>query len=212
MSGFASAPYWEARYQAGGNSGVGSFGRLAKFKANFINRYVKLNNVGNVVELGCGDGSQLSLLDVPQYMGVDVSQKAISNCRERFNSKSEYAFVLYKDLAQAKTADLSLSMDVIFHLVEDDLYEKYMNHLLMLSRRYAIVYSSNIDRCWPYQHVRHRCFTRLIAERYPEWQLAAHVPNIYPYDSGRPHDTSFSDFYVFKQRGEQCVLEIPPSD
>src|SRR5690349_24554192 len=58
---FRSSPsYWEERYRQGGNSGVGSYGQLARFKAQTINRFVAEQAVTSVVEFGCGDGAQLA--------------------------------------------------------------------------------------------------------------------------------------------------------
>lgn len=42
-------------------------------------------------------------------------------------------------------ADLSLSLDVIYHLVEDEVFETYINTLFKSARRYVIIYSSNSD-------------------------------------------------------------------
>ena len=60
-----SAQYWETRYRTGGDSGAGSYGRLAKFKAESINGFVRENGIHSVIEWGCGDGSQLSLAGIP---------------------------------------------------------------------------------------------------------------------------------------------------
>jgi len=43
--GFDSDEYWESRYKSGENSGAGSYGRLAKFKAKIINNFVSNNNI-----------------------------------------------------------------------------------------------------------------------------------------------------------------------
>ncbi|MGB6192692.1 MAG: hypothetical protein WBF42_09515, partial [Terracidiphilus sp.] len=44
----SSAEYWEQRYKAGGNSGVGSYSRLAEFKAEFLNRFVEEHQIATV--------------------------------------------------------------------------------------------------------------------------------------------------------------------
>ena len=75
-----SAEYWDRRYRGGGNSGDGSYGGLADFKAEIINAFVAENRIDTVVELGCGDGNQLGLMDVPQYTGYDISKKAVEMC------------------------------------------------------------------------------------------------------------------------------------
>ena len=72
---FDSKKYWQERYVKGGNSGAGSYGEFASYKANVINNFVRDNNVETVLELGCGDGNQLALFDIPVYVGQDISEK-----------------------------------------------------------------------------------------------------------------------------------------
>ncbi len=79
-----STAYWDSRYRHGGNSGSGSSGRLAQFKAETINRLVVEHGISSVVEFGCGDGRQLALAEYPDYVGVDVSAEAVRLCSERF--------------------------------------------------------------------------------------------------------------------------------
>jgi hypothetical protein len=59
---FNSVNYWENRYAAGGNSGDGSYGRLAVFKAEFINKFIDEVNINSATEMGCGDGHQLFII------------------------------------------------------------------------------------------------------------------------------------------------------
>ena len=73
-----SVTLWEQRYLMGGNSGQGSYGVLAEFKAKIVNQFVEEFEVKSLVEFGCGDGSQLMLANYPRYVGLDVSQKAVS--------------------------------------------------------------------------------------------------------------------------------------
>src|SRR5688500_12615718 len=131
---FDSPEYWDRRYQSGGTSGAGSYGRLADFKAEVLNSFVARRGVDGVLEFGCGDGNQLSLARYPQYVGFDVSTKAIQICKDRFRDDLTKSFFLYHpdcfvDNHRLFVTDLSLSLDVIFHLVEDRIYEMYMTHL-----------------------------------------------------------------------------------
>lgn len=204
---FDSAAYWERRYGAGGTSGAGSQGRLAKFKAGFVNAFVRQNAVESMLDLGCGDGRQAALLDVPDYVGIDVSPTTIARCRTRFAGDPRRRF--QQADAPLHPAELALSMDILFHLVEDAVFDAYLDRLFGSATRYVLVYASNVDLAWPAAHVRHRAFTPLVSTRFPDWRLAAHVPNLFPYDPARPDDTSFADFFVYTRRGERCVLEIP---
>ena len=72
-----SARYWERNYAEGGTSGAGSYDALALGKAAFLNEFVRIHEIGSVIDFGCGDGNQLSLADYPAYIGLDVSRTAI---------------------------------------------------------------------------------------------------------------------------------------
>ncbi len=87
-----SAEYWELRYASGGSSGQGSYGRLAEFKAEVINNFVMERGVHSVIEFGCGDGNQLQLAKYPVYVGLDVSEKAVAMCKEKFNNDTSKLF------------------------------------------------------------------------------------------------------------------------
>src|SRR5690242_8181522 len=62
-----STVYWERRYQNKGNSGVGSYGEKAIYKANFLNAFVAEKEIKSVIELGCGDGNQLGYFKFREY-------------------------------------------------------------------------------------------------------------------------------------------------
>jgi hypothetical protein len=78
-------------------------------------------------------------------------------------------------------ADLTLSLDVIYHLIEASVFAAALRTLFAWSNRFVIIYASNLDSTWSSAHVRHRRFTDLIAETEPDWRLLAHLPNPYPY-------------------------------
>jgi SAM-dependent methyltransferase len=206
-----SRPYWEARYSSGGNSGAGSYGRLAQFKAEVLNDFVEVRAVKSVIEFGCGDGNQLSLAKYPSYVGLDVSKSAIEKCTSLFRDDLSKQFFVYfpetfgQHIAEF-TADLGLSLDVIYHLVEDDLFYSYMEHLFITSERYIIIYSSNHDEIIPFSHVRHRCFTNHIKKRFPQWRLVEKLENRYSTAQYGDGQGSFADFYFFEHSPSVSAL------
>ncbi len=203
---FTSTKYWENRYTNGNNSGNGSYGKLAKFKAEVLNQFIADNNIERVLEFGCGDGNQLSLAHYETYTGLDVSPAALQICKQKYEHDNSKSFFLYEptcfvDHASIFQADLTLSLDVIFHIIEDDLFHLYMTHLFASAEKYAIVYSSN---CLPDAsekvealHVKHRVFTDWIAEHAPGWRLHQKIDNRYPLSLDP--DGSPSDFYIYKR-------------
>jgi hypothetical protein len=193
-----STDYWEQRYAEGGNSGAGSYNRLAEFKADFLNEFVARNDVQSVIEFGSGDGAQLELARYPSYVGVDVSRTAIDATRKRFARDRSKRFLHTAEVASDLRAELSLSLDVIYHLVEDATFETHMTSLFSASSRFVVIYASNKDERAAVPHVRHRRFTDWVASRRPDFTLKERVPNAYPFDELDPDNTSFADFYVFE--------------
>jgi SAM-dependent methyltransferase len=207
---FSSGDYWENRYRMGGISGMGSFGRLARFKAGVINRFITENTIHSMVDIGCGDTSLLALLAPPaDYTGVDVSHAALRRCAARFPDRR---FVTPDALRTIAPAELTLALDVIYHLIEDEVFADTMKTLFAWATRFVVIYASNIDAASPSPHVRHRWFTGHIAATEPDWRLLAHLPNSYPYDPAQPDDTSFADFFIYGRPGNACSISVPGAD
>jgi SAM-dependent methyltransferase len=177
-----SMTFWERRYAEGLTSGDGSYGELGAAKAEFLNRFVREREIRSVIELGCGDGNQLSLAEYPSYVGLDVSRTAIKMCKQRFPHDQTKSFFLYDgscfvDHHGLFTADSAFSLDVIYHLVEDPVFETYMRQLFQAAKRFIVVYSTNTAspehnphvRYAP--HVRHRCFSEWVDDNQPQWRL-----------------------------------------
>lgn len=196
---FRSSDYWERRYAKGGNSGIGSHGHLAVYKAGVINSFVRENNIQSVIEFGCGDGNQLAYYKFPNYTGLDVSNKAITNCKKRFDGDPSKRFILYEDLSrkniESESADLTLSIDVVYHLVEDAVFLRHLHDLFYYSNRYVIIYSTNFDRVYDSPHQVDRKFTPHIEKNIEDFKLIETIIN--------PHKgrETMSDFYVYKRMG-----------
>ena len=185
-----SQNYWETRYVVGDTSGDGSYGKLADFKAEVLNKFVQDNKIKSVIEFGCGDGNQLALFKMPQYTGIDVSETAIKMCKDKMKGDKTKEFFVYNNKNLPK-AELGLSLDVIYHLIEDETFVKYMNDILNSSSKYAIFYASNKSSKQKY-HVKHREFVEWIKTNRLDWKLIKKIDNKYP-------KLSFADFYIFER-------------
>lgn len=189
-----SASYWEKRYAKNGNSGVGSYGENALYKANVINQFVEDHNVHRIIELGCGDGNQLKQFDFPEYIGLDVSPTAVRLCLDIFKDDPSKQFFLYDektvgDIRKDFKPELSLSLDVIYHLVEDRVYEKYMRDLFSLASRYVIIYAWDTEQEKNY-HVRHRNFSKWIENNIARFRVKETIRN-----------PAFCDFFIYEKIG-----------
>lgn len=191
MNKFNSKQYWIDRYRLHrGNSGAGSYGIYAEYKAEIINNFLIQNNITTVLELGCGDGNQLSLLKPKKYYGYDVSLLVVENNKIRFPN---FIFSTNIDDFTTMKYDLTLSMDVILHLIEDEVYEEYVNLLFSLSNNYVIIYSPDEDKDF-HNHCKFRTFTRDVPK---EFKLIKKIIN--------PHKgiNTDADFFIFKKTIEQ---------
>jgi cyclopropane fatty-acyl-phospholipid synthase-like methyltransferase len=192
-----SAGYWENRYETGGNSGDGSYGKLAEFKAEVLNGLVEEFALKSVIELGCGDGNQLTLANYPTYLGLDVSQTALDMCRQKFRADSSKSFGLMSDF-DGGVADVSLSLDVIFHLVEDEVFDGYMRTLFSASSKVVVIYASNTNKqeSPKLPHVKHREFSNWVEKSQPKWSLHRVIENRYPYEESSGQGSPAS-FYIY---------------
>ncbi len=193
-----SRSYWNSRYAARGTSGVGSYALQARYKADYLNRLVEENAVTSVVEFGCGDGSQLSLANYPRYLGIDIAGQAIRRCIESFGGDKTKSFVAYDlrafaDPSRFIHADLALSLDVVFHLVEDDVYEAYMGALFNAADRFVVIYARDRDESPALKrHVRWREFTPWVERNATGWRLTQVEPG---------PSAEYQDFHVFTRVG-----------
>ena len=197
-----SADYWERRYARGGTSGAGSYGGYAEFKAEIINDFVTEHGIGCVIEFGCGDGNQLSLAKYEQYIGLDVSKSALARCAKTFANDSSKSFFLYDpncfiDRQGLFRAELGLSLEVIFHLIEDDVFDSYMRHLFASASRFVCIFSSDTDaRLTEAPEERDRKFSTWVEANAPRWQLVKKVPHKHSWDPVT-RTGSVSDFYFY---------------
>jgi cyclopropane fatty-acyl-phospholipid synthase-like methyltransferase len=197
--------YWEERYQAGDNSGTGSYDHLAEHKAEVINEFVLKNGITTVMEFGCGDGNQLTLAKYPQYLGLDVSPTAVKLCYNRFKADKTKSFYVYNsmafvDNARLFKADLTMSLDVLYHLVEQEIFENYLLHLFAAADKYVLIYASDYNQAEEpvHQHENRRGFTDFVSKHIKGWKLKEIIRNKFPVDTHKEKG-SLSDFYIYEK-------------
>jgi len=199
---FDSKLYWGERYKNGGNSGAGSYNNLAIFKAEIINKFIEECNIQSIIDYGVGDGNQLKLINTENkvYTGIDVSLLVISKCNEIFKDDETKKFIHVNNINSNLLGELVLSCDVIYHLIEDDVYNEYMKNLFFMSKKYVIIYAKNEDINHA-QHVKFRKFSTYIDKNLPQWKLIKHIPNKFPQlnlGQNINNATSPCDFYIYE--------------
>ena len=168
--------FWENRYKAGGNSGAGSYGEYAEHKAKVINDYIIKYNIKTISDFGCGDGNQISLLKgYEAYNGFDISEYIINKCREKFKAMP---MKFFSDILMLPEAELTLSLDVLYHIVEEKDYVFYLNQLFGKSKKYVLVFSTNYDgNNVVADYIFHRKFTDWVDKNYKDFKLVDVVGN-----------------------------------
>jgi SAM-dependent methyltransferase len=183
---FDAASYWDRRYRKGRTSGAGSEGAAAEAKAAYVNALIVREGVGSVVDWGCGDGTVLGLLDpAVEYTGLDVSRHVIQRHRRRGRGRF---LLLRRGSRPAVRADLALSLDVMFHLVDDRDYEEHLANLFASATRLVLVHSADYDGGHTTRHVRWRHWTGDVRLRFPQWHLREH-----------PEDPQIIGFYLYER-------------
>jgi SAM-dependent methyltransferase len=199
-----SRVHWERHYERGGDSGPGSYGESASYKADLINRVIRERSIRSIIELGCGDGNQLTYLEVEQYIGLDVSKVAIQRCLARHGDNATRSFIWYDqdyfhDALHIVSADCAMSLDVIFHLIEDVVFARYVHNLFKCGRRFVIIYGLDCEEVRPgHVSVRFRKYSDYIAANIPDFRIALHVSK----------NEKFNDFYLY-ERISKWPLEGP---
>ena len=172
---FDSNAFWERRYAGGGDSGSGSYGAMATYKAAVINDLVARLDIQTVGEFGCGDGANLKLYTaIPSYVGYDVSNTAVRQNQRTWAGNASRTFRHYNGTLTPPfpTFSLTLSLDVLYHLVDYTVWATYLDQLFRTSSAYVLIYA--VDKDVDHQeHVLFRKFTPYIAEHFPCWELGS---------------------------------------
>ena len=193
---FDSSSYWESRYASGGNSGAGSYGDCLEHKKNVLATILHKHGICTIADFGCGDGTVIGLfpqLGLLSYTGYDVSSTALDRLRSQ-GWPSNYSFKHMQQHRKEEGADLALSLDVFFHLVDDQVAQGYLDTLfcgaytrvLLLSWNASIVGTTHTVG----NHVRYRDVLEHAAA-YPDYIMEYMLP----------YQLGTSTYYMFKKVG-----------
>lgn len=194
-----TADFWDRRYASGIGPGGGSRGRLYEFKLKTVQDIVNRYGVKSVLDLGCGDGTQLQSLQVGHYRGIDISPVAIESASAFSNDTRFYQVMSEAAVSDGQVCDMAVSLDVLFHL-DDDRAHDHIGMLFHLSRRYVLIYAPNRDKgdLRLADHMFFREFLPCVRDRFGLEPLET-IQNPFPADHRFLQDTSFCNFYLFEK-------------
>lgn len=184
---FDSVEYWNRRYKDGGNSGAGSMDEAAWTKADFVNKIIQEFKPQTIIDWGCGDGEVLRQLHIRRrYYGIEISPYMVLELSKRF-SRDFYRFGSPGKARDLRwRGELSMSLDVMFHLVSLPEYREYLQNLFGTSDRLVLIKSPDETRKGTNRHVLYRKWTPEVQRLFPSWKLIRNIENWYLYE--RDHD------------------------
>lgn len=153
--------YWNNRYEKGGNSGAGTSGDEFALKVKELR---KLNSeaIATIVDVGCGDlrlgKAVMGMFPFAFYWGLDSSDFAIRRAQEEKMNPKRVGFLAIDNLNFTQRGDLVLCIDVLFHQLEDQVYDAMIEKLKNIYNKYLVlteysdkVIGQNTDRYIKYR-------------------------------------------------------------
>jgi len=195
--------FWNDRYKDGGDSGLGSYGVLADFKAEVINEFIKNNFIESTIEFGCGDGNQVSLIDYSFYTGLDVSEAAIALCIKKFEHDANKNFFVfnpadYKRLEPCES-DLVVCLDVLYHILDENDFVNTLDAIFKSSKKFIILYTMlNEPSNQVAGHIKYRDI-RTYTDKYTHFEVFNIIDQKHP-------DLSSAAFIIFKKKDDNQLL------
>jgi hypothetical protein len=111
-SGGGSHPYWNIDYRA------------------FLERYIVLNDIKSIVDIGYGDWQFSRFINFGdiRYYGFDVVESVVDRNRTIYSSRTINFDIMPVDLSKVPQADLLIMKDVLQHLPDTEIL-RYKNNL-----------------------------------------------------------------------------------
>lgn len=170
---FDSARYWRSRHERSGQI-LGGWEAADDWKVELLNVLTRKHHIASVVDYGCGDGRIGARLVAPVYTGVDVAPAALDRARAA-RPDAEFRLLHPDAVPPVIPADMAISTDVVYHLVEDARYDDHLRALFGSARHVVVIVSSD-EELQVVEHVRHRRVVDDVLARFPGWRLRATVP------------------------------------
>jgi len=105
-----------------------------------INKY----DLKSISDVGCGECTLLPYLQgIRKYYGYDISPAVLSKVSKNAQDGFSKEFILLTNNTKIVSSDLVLSLEVIFHQVNDDEYLDYMRKLVNSNGEYLLILTMN---------------------------------------------------------------------
>lgn len=167
--------YWDTRHaevdewRSGGNISYDSGTNAMIYSVRLVRLVEALGSVTSeaaplrVLDAGCGRGFFARSMSAFGHLvdGIDASPNAIMHCQEQEGDRERYAVSTLSEWVPSYLYDVVFSIDVLFHIMDDDEWRASVTNLAGLVRlggRLLLAdHSAEEDRVWSsYQKTRSR--------------------------------------------------------
>lgn len=138
--------FWNKKYANGGISGRGSIGVYRNWKWVVIRNKIGMR-FRNIIDVGCGDLSfwehpiaNVILKNSKSYVGIDISDHIVE--RNKKNNPSMWFICAGShEEQQGIRGDLVLVMDLLFHIMDEENFEKTLENICKYANQDLVVYT-----------------------------------------------------------------------
>jgi hypothetical protein len=106
---------------------------------------------------------------------------------------------------------MAMSLDVIYHLVEESVFDGYMRRLFDHASAVVEIYATDATLNTASEHVLHRPVSAWVAANRQGWRLAERLVNPFARPIDAPHDrsTTSAGFMIFEAAPAALDQELP---
>ena len=147
MPKYSERSFWDRRYREGGNSGAGSRGQEAIWKAEKVVRIARRDRIHSILDFGSGDGhvARAVVRGLPgsvSYRGVDISPTTVLAASKGAPGNMTFEVADITEQFEG-SADMVLCLDVLFHLSTAEKHRAAIDVICRSFRSVAIVAAWN---------------------------------------------------------------------
>lgn len=113
-----------AKSQWGAGSGNGSHPASTFEYRNFLERFIHMNNVSSVIDIGCGDWQSTRFINfgASKYLGFELVEGLVESNRARFGSDQVEFRNMPDNPLELPQSDLLIMKDVLQHLTNEQIF------------------------------------------------------------------------------------------
>ncbi|HEY3360714.1 MAG TPA: class I SAM-dependent methyltransferase [Methanosarcina sp.] len=109
---------------------------IANFMKNLKETVAPLEDINNIIDIGCGEGFVINNLDFPNTTGIDISRSAIKIAKKKNPDCNLCSGSIYNISFKEKSFDLVIATEVLEHLERPELALKEIRRI---TKNYCIL-------------------------------------------------------------------------